>query len=82
MGQVLDFNLAVDGTPYVIKATPGHFNNNIQYTVTINDGAEIVFVFDPQLGRYAPVGDDAVDVSDSLEIEIGSRLNGKSMQKS
>jgi hypothetical protein len=81
MEQTLDFNITVDGAPYVVKAVSCHFNDRLQYTVTINDGEEIIFAFDPQLGRYAPVGDDTIDVSDSLEIEIGSRLNGKSMQQ-
>lgn len=79
MEQTLVFNLSVDGAPYIVKAVPSHFNNILQYAVNINDGTDVVFTFDPRLGRYAPVGDNAVSVADNLEIEIGSRLNSKSM---
>lgn len=79
MEQTLVFNLSVDGAPYVIKAAPSRFNDTLQYTVNINDGTDVVFTFDRKLGRYAPVGDNAVDVADNLEIEIGNRLNSKSI---
>ena len=44
-------------------------------------GDEVLFTFDANLGRYAPVGDDAINITDSLEIAIGTKLNGHSLEK-
>ena len=76
----IDLKMAVDGVPYFVKATPFHLNGDKQYQVAINEGREVTFVFDPELGRYAPVGDAAVSVPDNLEIEIGTKLNNDSLK--
>ena len=81
MPQTVNFNFALDGAPYVIKAAPCYFNSDLQYKVSINGGDEVLFTFDANLGRYAPVGDDAIDITDSLEIAIGTKLNGHSLEK-
>jgi hypothetical protein len=81
MSQTVDFNITVDGAPYVVKATPHLFNGEKQYNVAINNGDDVLFAFDPSLGRYAPVGDDATDVPDNLELAIGAKLNSNSLDK-
>lgn len=76
----IDLEMAVDGVPYFVKATPFQLNGNKQYQVAINEAKEVTFVFDPELGRYAPVGDSALSVPDNLEIEIGTKLNNDSLR--
>lgn len=75
MGQTLKFNVAIDGAPYIIKAVPCQFNSDTQYRVNINDAEEVMFAFNPALGRYAAIGDDALNVPDNVEIVIGGKLN-------
>lgn len=80
--ESIGFNLSVDGAPYIVKATPCRFNENIQYRVVINGGDEVLFTFNSELGRFAPVGDDAISVPDNLEIAIGNKLNSNSILNS
>jgi hypothetical protein len=81
MPKNLDFNLAVDGAPFVVRAEAYKFNDELQYNVSINGGPNVLFSFDSELGRYAARGDEAIDVPDNVEMEIGNRLNGKSLNE-
>jgi hypothetical protein len=76
-GNVMDtqnFELLLDGVPYMIRATPYEFNTETRFTVTFNGSTEYVFAYDPTLRRYAGLGDEAVDIPDTLEREISDRL--------
>ena len=78
MENTLDYNFTVDGVPVVVKATPHEFNSEMQYRVSFNGSPEVFFAFDSELGRYAAKGNNALDVPDNVEIEIGNRLNADS----
>jgi hypothetical protein len=80
MEKTTNFTFTIDGAPYIVKAEASYFNSELQYTVNINDADEVLFIFNSDLGRYAPVGENAVDVPDDLEIAIGTKLNGLSLQ--
>ncbi|WP_207492161.1 hypothetical protein [Aridibaculum aurantiacum] len=69
-----NFELVVDGVPYLVKATPFDFNQEKRFTVTFNGSEEYVFVFDTSVGRYMALGDEGVDIPSRLEVEIAERL--------
>lgn len=80
MGDVRkNMTLQIDGVPFMIVAEPCYFNSELQYKVSINGGEEIMFVFDTELGRYNATGDASVFVPDVVELAIGDRLNGMSL---
>ena len=66
--------ILVDGVPYVVEASPFEFNDEVRYRVNYA-GNDHIFLFDPSLGRLAPIDDDAADIPDNLEVEIARRLN-------
>ena len=65
-----NFELIVDGVPYVVKASPFTFNEEKRY----NGGDEVVFTYDVSMKRFVPLGDDSVEIPDNLESEIASKL--------
>lgn len=69
-----NFEIIVDGVPYMIKATPFNFNEEKRFTVSYNGGEEVVFTFDVSLKRFVPLGDEAIEIPDNLESEIASKL--------
>lgn len=69
-----NFELVVDGVPYLVKATPFEFNQEKRFHVSYNGSEEYVFVFDTTVGRYMSLGDEAADIPSRLETEIGQRL--------
>ena len=69
-----NFELLVDGVPYVVKATPYDFNAETRYLVSFNGSDEYVFAWDSSLSRLASIGDEAVDIPDNLELAIANRL--------
>jgi len=69
-----NFELIVDGAPYLVKATPFNFNQEKRFTVSYNGSDEYVFVFDTNVGRYVAVGDDSVTLPSRLEEEIATKL--------
>ena len=73
------FNFTIDGAPFIVAAEPSQFNSELRYTVTVNNDTTVMFAFDKELGRYAPIGDEAINIPDDLELAIGSRLNGESL---
>lgn len=70
-----NFELVVDGAPFLVKATPFSFNEEKRFNVSYNGSEEYVFVFDTSVGRYIALGDDAVDIPSRLEVEIAERLS-------
>lgn len=69
-----NFELVVDGVPYMVKASSFNFNQEKRFTVSFNGSDEYVFVFDTSVGQYTALGDDGVDIPSRLESEIGARL--------
>ncbi len=69
-----NFEINVDGVPYMIKASPFNFNEEKRFNVTYNGGEEVVFAFDASLKRFVPLGDEAIEIPDNLESEIASKL--------
>ena len=80
MSDRLNINMRVDDVPYSITATPCTYNSEIQYKVSVNGNDEVIFVFDPAVGRYVAAGNDSVSVPDDVEMEIGNRLNSDSLK--
>ena len=76
MEPTAKFNFTLDGAPYLVQAEPCRFNSDLQYRVSVNGADDVLFTFDNQLGRYAPIGNDSISIPDNLEIAIGSHLNG------
>ena len=68
------FELVVDGLPYLVKATPYEFNTETRFLVSYNGSEEYVFTWDSALGRLAAIGDEAVDIPDSVEEAIAEKL--------
>ena len=69
-----NFELLVDGVPYLVKAKPFEFNQEKRYTVSFNGSEDYVFVFDTSVGRYMVLGDESADVPSRVEEEIAARL--------
>jgi hypothetical protein len=69
-----NFELVIDGVPYLVKATPYEFNTETRFLVSYNGSDEYVFVWDSALGRLAAIGDTAVDIPDNLEKAIAEKL--------
>ena len=81
MEPTTKFNFTLDGAPYLVQAEPCRFNSDLQYRVTVTGADAVLITLDTPLGRYAPIGNDSINIPDSLEIAIGSRLNGLSLGK-
>lgn len=71
-----NFNLVVDGIPYLIKASPFSFNEETRFYITVNDGPEHVFTWDSELKQVRAIDDDAALLPDALEAAISARLQG------
>jgi len=71
------FNLIVDDVPYVVKAAPFSFNNELRFHVSINAGPEHIFTWDSELKSLRAIDDDASILPDSLEEAISQRLQSK-----
>lgn len=72
--EALQFEMRVDGVPYVVRATPYTFNTETRFYVSYNGSGMYVFAWDSELKRLAAIGDDAATIPDSLEQAIASKL--------
>jgi hypothetical protein len=70
---VFDVTTVVDGVPYRVQAEPYDFNTEKRFKVSY-DGKEYIFAYDSSMGRYAALGDEAVDIPDNLEAVVAERL--------
>jgi hypothetical protein len=68
------YNLLVDDVPYLVTAEAFRFNDEQRYYVTINDGPELVFTWDSEIGRLTAIDDEASTVPEALEQEISNKL--------
>lgn len=67
------FEFRLDGVPYSVTATPFKFNTETRYMVKYN-GNEHIFTWDSNIGRLAPIDEDASDIPHVVEEEIARRL--------
>ena len=68
-----DVTAVIDGVPFNVKAEPYDFNAEKRFKVNY-DGKEYVFAYDSSIGRYAAIGDEAIDIPDNLETLLAERL--------
>ena len=69
-----NFELLVDGVPYLIKATPYYFNGDTRYRVSYNGSEEYIFTRDNNVGQITALGNEALDIPDNLEEAISEKL--------
>jgi hypothetical protein len=70
-------DLLVDEVPYIVKAEPFTFNDELRFYVTINDGPPHVFTWDSEVGGLRAIDDGASTLPDALEEAISARLQQK-----
>jgi|SRR5687767_4371316 len=71
------FNLMVDSVPYLIKARPFLFNDEVRFYVNVNGGTDHVFTWDSELGRLRAIDDQSSIMPDALEEAISAKLEAK-----
>jgi len=69
-----NFNLLVDGVPYLIKSIPVPFNDELRFRIIINDDAEHLFTWDSQIKMLRAIDEDAFKLPDRLEEAISQKL--------
>jgi hypothetical protein len=70
-------NLVVDDVPYLVKATPFSFNDGTRFYISVNEGAEHVFTWDPDMLRFRSIDDSAGELPDTLEKAISEKIQTK-----
>jgi hypothetical protein len=70
----LVFDLLIDEIPYSIKAKPFLFNDETRYYINVNGGADHVFVWYPEVGRFRAIDDSAGILPAALEDAISEKL--------
>lgn len=73
--QAQNFELLVDGVPYMIKATPYDFNGQLRFTVSYNGSEDYIFTRDAEAGQLTAIGTEALDIPDNLEQAISEKLS-------
>ena len=71
------FNLLVDSVPYMVKAVPFRFNDEVRFRVSFNGSPEHVFTWDSSLGQLRAINDDSSTMPDDLELAISEKLQSK-----
>ena len=72
--EAQNFELLVDGVPYMVKATPYNFNGDIRFRVSYNGSEDYIFTRDTEAGLLTAIGTEAVDIPDNLEEAISEKL--------
>ena len=72
-----NFHLLVDGVPYVIRSIPVLFNDELRFRIIINEAAEHLFTWDPQIGMLRAIDDDASVLPDGLELALSEKLQSQ-----
>lgn len=72
-----NFNLVIDGVPYLIKSIPFLYNDELRFRVIINNDSEHVFTWDSDIKMLRAIDDDASVLPDRLEEEISEKLQGQ-----
>ncbi|HTM65335.1 MAG TPA: hypothetical protein VL093_03385 [Flavipsychrobacter sp.] len=71
--MAIDITTVIDGIPFNVKAEPYEFNTEKRFKVSY-DGKEYIFAYNSDIGRYAAIGDEAVDIPDNLESFVAEKL--------
>jgi hypothetical protein len=69
-----NFNIVVDGVPYIVKSVPFGFNGDMRFRVRCNQGEDHIFTWDSSLGRLAAIDDDSSVLPERVEQAIAERL--------
>jgi hypothetical protein len=72
-----NFDLLVDGVPYLVKATPFSFNGEARFYISINGDGEHVFTWDSEIGGLRAIDDSASILPDGLEEAISEKLQSQ-----
>lgn len=68
-----DITTVIDGVPYRVTAEPYDFNTEKRFKVNY-DNKEYVFAYNSDIGRYAAIEDEAVNIPVSLEAFVAEKL--------
>jgi hypothetical protein len=68
------FDLLVDSVPYMVKAKPFRYNDEMRYRVSYNGSPEHVFTWDAEMSQLRAIDDEASLLPDNLEQAISDRL--------
>lgn len=71
------FDLLVDEVPYFVRAVPFSFNDERRFYISVNGGADHVFAWDLQVGRFRAIDDTAAILPDAVETEISAQLQSQ-----
>ena len=78
----ISFSLRSQDIRHIIKAVPHFDDAEWQYIVNVNNGEDMVFAFNPKLGRYAHVGHNSPDlIPGELECSIGQAFEWCGVQQ-
>ena len=66
--------LLVDGVPYEVTGQVFAFNDQQRVRITVNNGNQHVFVWDPDTVSLRALDEGAIELPGSLEKEISDRL--------
>ena len=72
-----NFNLVIDGVPYLIKSIPFLYNGELRFRVFVNDDTEHVFTWDSEVKMLRAIDDDASIIPDGLEEAISDKLQSQ-----
>jgi hypothetical protein len=75
--EVREFDLLVDDVPYIVKAAPFTYNEQLRFYISVNQGPEHVFTWDEEVKRLRAIDTEASILPDALEEEISERLQSK-----
>ena len=68
------FNLTIDGVGYRVTAAPFNFNDQVRYTVQVNEEDSAVFAWDKEMSMFKSLSDDTAVFPDSLTQAINMQL--------
>lgn len=72
-----NFNLVIDGVPYLIKSISFLYNGELRFRVFVNDDTEHVFTWDSEVKMLRAIDDDASIIPDGLEEAISDKLQSQ-----
>ena len=72
--KVSQFNIIVDGVPYLVEISPFQFNIETRFNVTVNKGDPNVFAWDREMKMFTGLDDESAVLPDGLMLEINKKL--------
>lgn len=73
-GESQTFNILVDDIGYEVKVTPRMVNDEKRFEISINNGADHIYVWDEQLQSLRALDDETSAIPVTLEKAISDRL--------